>query len=218
MSRGCSRVGVDVLMEKDGVMERSVRNAGISMKLLPAFESKSSDAAFQLGEGRLRVPMKLHALNRQRLCHAFCAVISDSEGDLIVLKGGVSNFRDATDHEDIFRQESFFQWTFGVKEPECFGILEPKACRSTLFVPRLPSEYAIWLGHIPSKDEWQKHYAVDAVHYVDEIPQFINGRTSIFYPQGINTDSGNVHKGPIIDGVTSSRTEEDFLRTFELMS
>lgn len=29
-----------------------------------------------------------------------------------------------TDHEPLFRQESNFQWMFGVKEPDCYGAVD----------------------------------------------------------------------------------------------
>jgi hypothetical protein len=37
---------------------------------------------------------------------------------------GVAKTRNDTDHEPLFRQESYFQYLFGVKEPDCFGILD----------------------------------------------------------------------------------------------
>lgn len=40
---------------------------------------------------------------------------------LVLLRGGAQENHHATDHENLFRQESFFQWTFGVREPDCWG-------------------------------------------------------------------------------------------------
>jgi len=45
--------------------------------------------------------------------------------------------------------------------------------RSYLFVPRLPDEYATWMGSIPSKNSYKERYAVDEVHYVDEVKYFL---------------------------------------------
>ena len=45
-------------------------------------------------------------------------------------------------------QESFFHWTFGVLEADCFGAVEVDTARSILFFPRLPPEYAIWMGKL----------------------------------------------------------------------
>ena len=38
---------------------------------------------------------------------------------MVILKGGPSPTRYDTDHEPIFRQESYFWWLTGVKEPDC---------------------------------------------------------------------------------------------------
>jgi Xaa-Pro dipeptidase len=54
------------------------------------------------------------------------------------------------DHEELFRQESSFHYLFGVREPDCFGFIEAKTARTTLFFPRLPEAYAIWMGDIKS--------------------------------------------------------------------
>ena len=43
-------------------------------------------------------------------------------------------------------QESYFHWTFGVLEGDCFGAVEVDTACSILFFPRLPPEYAIWMG------------------------------------------------------------------------
>ena len=45
-----------------------------------------------------------------------------------------------------FLQESFFHWTFGVKEPDCYGAIDIDNGTSILFIPRLPKEYIVWMG------------------------------------------------------------------------
>ena len=54
--------------------------------------------------------------------------------------------RHDTDHEPLFRQESYFHWLFGVREPDFYGALDVKTGRAMLFIPHLPIEYAIWMG------------------------------------------------------------------------
>lgn len=46
----------------------------------------------------------------------------------------------------LYPQESYFHWTFGVLESDCFGAVEIDTARAILFFPRLPPEYAIWMG------------------------------------------------------------------------
>lgn len=96
-----------------------------------------------------RVPMALHRENRMRLVDRFAK--SDEgipEGSVVLLKGGRAKFRHETDHEYLFRQESFFHWAFGVSEPDCYGAIDLSRRRSILFIPRLPSEYAVWMGKV----------------------------------------------------------------------
>ena len=46
----------------------------------------------------------------------------------------------------VLFKESYFHWTFGVAEGDCFGAVEVDTARAILFVPRLPPEYAVWMG------------------------------------------------------------------------
>jgi len=67
-------------------------------------------------------------------------------GSVIFVKGGEQQCRDDTDHEEIFRQESNFHYLFGVAEAGCFGTVSVPDGKATLFVPRLPDSYAVWMG------------------------------------------------------------------------
>ncbi|KAH8091272.1 manganese ion binding protein [Aureococcus anophagefferens] len=75
-------------------------------------------AAYDQGLATYRVPMALHALNRARLCEALSAA---GASGVVLLEGGEQQTRYDTDHEPVFRQESYFQWLFGVAEPGCYG-------------------------------------------------------------------------------------------------
>lgn len=66
-------------------------------------------------------------------------------------------------------KESYFMWCFGVLEPGYYGTVEIKTGKSTLFVPRLPSSYAIWMGPLLTLDNIKNKYLVDEVHYIDEV-------------------------------------------------
>ncbi len=69
----------------------------------------------------------------------------------------------------IIYQESYFHWSFGVLEPDCFGAIRVGDGLSILFVPRLPDDHAVWMGKIPALDDYKKRYEVDEVFYVDQV-------------------------------------------------
>jgi Xaa-Pro dipeptidase len=92
--------------------------------------------------------MRLHAETRQKLVDRFAKLGNVPEGSLVLLQGGTAKYRDATDHEELFRQESFFQYLFGVKEPECWGAIDVSSKKAYLFVPELGIEWVVWMGKV----------------------------------------------------------------------
>ncbi|VDP49494.1 unnamed protein product [Schistosoma mattheei] len=132
---------------------------------------------FQLGKC-LAVPMQLHVANRQRLCNRIRDKISSLDtskslthnlsGVFVVLQGGTDTFLGDSDAANVFRQESFFHWTFGVLEPDCYGTIEVATGRSTLFIPKIPEEATIYDGELASLEQFSKKYNVDETHYTDE--------------------------------------------------
>lgn len=48
-------------------------------------------------------------------------------------------------------------------EPGFYGAIDVRSGKSILFVPRLPEEYAVWMGPIRGLDSYQAKYAVDQV-------------------------------------------------------
>ncbi len=95
------------------------------------------------------VPMAMFRENRERLIARFeKSAEGTPEGSVVLLRGGKAKMRHETDHEHLFRQESFFHWTFGVADPDCFGAIDLKRRRAILFIPRLPAEYAVWMGEV----------------------------------------------------------------------
>ncbi|OEU21638.1 Peptidase_M24-domain-containing protein [Fragilariopsis cylindrus CCMP1102] len=102
---------------------------------------------------------------------------------IIVLKGGISPTRYDTDHEPIFRQESYFWWLTGVKEPDCSIVIivditvdintVTSESRTILFVPCLPPEYATIMGKIRTLEEWNVMYGIDEVLYNKELESYV---------------------------------------------
>uniref|UniRef100_A0A0E0CI67 Xaa-Pro dipeptidase n=1 Tax=Oryza meridionalis TaxID=40149 RepID=A0A0E0CI67_9ORYZ len=156
------------------------------------------------------VPMELHAGNRDRLVAALRAHLSASGRPLrglVLLQGGEEQTRYCTDHLELFRQESYFAYLFGVREPGFYGAIDIVSGQSILFSPRLPADYAVWMGEIKPLSYFKDRYKVDMVFYVDEIAQVLHDRFSdhgkplLFELYGKNTDSGNYSKPASFEGM-----------------
>ncbi|XP_027341238.1 xaa-Pro dipeptidase isoform X2 [Abrus precatorius] len=100
-----------------------------------------------------KVTMELHLRNREKLLTSLRQHLSLSSRPLhgfVLLQGGEEQIRHDTDHIELFRQESYFAYLFGVNEPGFYGAIDLGTGDSILFAPRLPAEYAVWLGEIKS--------------------------------------------------------------------
>lgn len=136
--------------------------------------------------------------NRQRLIEIFK---EQHEETVLYLKGGPSETRFDSDHEPIFRQESYFQYLCGVKEPDCSLVIDVAASKTILLIPRLPPEYATIMGKIASPQEWQDLYLMDEVRYTDETNDILkeyceNKGKTLLLMKGLNSDSGKTYEPP----------------------
>ncbi|XP_078439353.1 metallopeptidase M24 family protein isoform X2 [Wolffia australiana] len=151
----------------------------------------------------ITVSMELHTHNRRKLLRCLRQRLLDSSRSIhgfVLLQGGEEQNRFCTDHTILFRQESYFAYLFGVKEPGFYGAIDIASGRSILFAPRLPEEYAVWLGKIKPLSHFKEYYMVDMVFYTDEIVRVLHdlcdtpGKPSLFLLYGLNTDSNNYSK------------------------
>lgn len=105
--------------------------------------------------GMIEVDMTMHAEHRRKLI----ARMRDIEGvparSILLFRGGQSTLRHETDHEHLFRQESTFHYLFGVREPDCLGVINLETEEATLYIPRLPEEFATWMGPINPPSHYQ---------------------------------------------------------------
>jgi len=177
-------------------------------------DKDSCSGCFWMGKETYKVPMKMHKDNRHRLLSKFVGK-ETSPNTVILLQGGTSEFRNDSDHEPLFRQESYFQYLFGVKEPDCYGALDIDSKKAYLFVPKLPPIYAVWMGKIKTCDEFKEIYQVDEVRYTDEIPKVLkdelNCKMIYTLEGGINTDSDKKHKGATFPGIDTFRVDKTTL-------
>lgn len=96
---------------------------------------------------------------------------------MVLLQGGEQQQRYCTDTDEVFRQESYFHWTFGVLEADCFGVVDVDTARAIVFVPKLPESYAVWMGKIHGLDHFKRKYEVDEVFYTNEIAEVLQKKT-----------------------------------------
>lgn len=174
-------------------------------------EVPESPSYYWQGADTLRVPLSLHSENRAKVVDAFRA--KQLTSGLALLAGGETRYRNDTDHEELFRQESNFHYLFGVLEPDCLGMLNIGTGKATLFVPKLPAEYAVWMGKIASPEEFKSKYEVDEVFYVDQIQEVIKkiNPELIFVYSGQNSDSKAMGVPAKFDGIDEYKLEDKAL-------
>ena len=163
-------------------------------------------AYFALGPKTYKVPMSMHKENRERLVEALRARDDVPAGAVVLLEGGKLVNQYDTDVELLFRQESFFHYLFGAKEPSAYGAIEVDSGRTHLFVERLPEEYAVWMGSIEKPESFKARYEVDEVHYSDVVSTVLGGLSpsKLLLLEGQNTDSGLQAKAADFKGMATN--------------
>ncbi|CAG2103415.1 unnamed protein product [Medioppia subpectinata] len=167
---------------------------------------------FQMGCHTLAISSSLHRNNRLRLVDRLKAK-NLSNNCLIVLQGGETQNMYCTDVEPVFRQESYFHWTFGVKEPDCYGAIDVSTGRSLLFVPQLPQSYAIWMGKLLTLQDFKDIYGVDECHYVSQINEVIAGLKPelLLTLEGVNSDSQKTTREAVFNGIAKFKVDNKLL-------
>ncbi len=86
-----------------------------------------------------------------------------------------------------------------------YGVISLDNGLSTLFIPKLPSEYRIWCGEIYPPSHFKESYAVDEALYTDDLLGWIrtavaNENSKIHVMTGVNSDSGSTAKPARFEG------------------
>lgn len=138
------------------------------------------------------VPLSFHGDNRARLIKEMKENWGAKEGELLLFKGGEGFPRYDTDVEWVFRQESTFHYLFGAKDVGFFGVIDLTDGSAALFAPKLPAEYATWMGKIATREELRAHYEIDECLWVEEIQDYLKKKnpSKIYTLYGVNNDSG----------------------------
>ncbi|HSP07655.1 MAG TPA: aminopeptidase P family protein [Acidobacteriota bacterium] len=163
---------------------------------------------FSMGPETHRVPLSMHAAARRRLIERLRRR-GVPENAVVLLQGGAQQTKYETDRELLFDQESFFQYLFGVKEPGFYGAIQVQTGRATLFMPRLPEAYAVWMGRIHPPEHFQAVYEVDEVHYADELQAALAGMMPdvLLLLHGRNTDSDLTTRPAEFPGIENFKTD-----------
>ncbi|KFM60988.1 Xaa-Pro dipeptidase, partial [Stegodyphus mimosarum] len=174
---------------------------------------KNPNSFFSLGEHTLNISVELHLENRRRVCESLKNKFPELENSIFVLQGGESSTRYCSDFEPIFRQESYFHWTFGVLKPDCYGAVAINNNRSFLFVPKLPDSFGIWMGKLHSLNYYKEKYGVDEVHYVHDIAKVLSSLQpeTLLTLNGRNSDSGKETHEAVFEGIGNFKVDNRIL-------
>mmetsp|Transcript_1684 Transcript_1684/g.5908 ORF Transcript_1684/g.5908 Transcript_1684/m.5908 type:complete len:536 (+) Transcript_1684:92-1699(+) len=157
-------------------------------------------AYLRMGPGTHPVPKALFATNREKLVTHLKKTGHVQLPAVALLKGGEEVTRFDSDHEPVFRQESYFAYLFGVVEPGFYGTVDLETGASTLFIPRLPDEYGVFMGKIEDPEYYKRKYRVDAAYYVEELPKVLENRR-LYVRKGLNSDSGKFSEPAWFEGM-----------------
>ncbi|XP_038880097.1 xaa-Pro dipeptidase [Benincasa hispida] len=162
------------------------------------------------------VPVELYVTNREKLLKSFRQHLADSAHPLqgiVLLQGGDERTRYDTDHLELFRQESYFAYLFGVIEPGFYGAIDIASGKSILFAPKLPPDYAVWSGEIKPLSYFKEKYDVSMAYYTDEIAAVLHKqypemeKPLLFLLHGLNTDSNNFAVPANFEGIDTFVTD-----------
>ncbi|KAK6184786.1 hypothetical protein SNE40_007181 [Patella caerulea] len=175
--------------------------------------SARSSPAYSRGTHTLEVPMELFGQNRQRLCGALRKDSRVPKKAIVLLQGGESTTRYCSDHEPLFRQESYFHWAFGVEEPDFYGAIDVDSGRAILFPPNLPESYAVWMGRLLTQEDFRVRYGVDEVFFSNDILTILKERSpsALLTLKGLNSDSKQFSRPAAFDGISSFTVNDELL-------
>lgn len=177
---------------------------------MPQAKPAASSPFFSMGKATHKVPKRMYSINREKLLTALRNdIYNDSNSDdsaddyVIYLEGGRATTRYDSDHEPVFRQESYFHYLFGVREPDYSGAIYVKSGKTVLFAPKLPSDFATIMGSIPTKEDIRNTYEVDEVLFTEDVEGVLvdfcrsnNSNNKVLAMKGRNSDSGNEYLPP----------------------
>lgn len=91
----------------------------------------------------------------------------------------------------------------GVNIPDCYAAINVDDGSATLFVPRLPASFAVWMGKIKEPSEFVAEYGVEAVQFTDELATTLEAASpsKLLLLTGENSDSGATFPPATFEGL-----------------
>lgn len=112
-------------------------------------------------------------------------------GHVAFLQASAEVSINSTDCNYLFVQESYFYYLFGCELSDAFGVVLSDG-RGILFIPRLPEDYATWMGILPTPQSVRSLLDMDEVYYIDEMEKVFKSHeiVAVEVLKGVNSDSG----------------------------
>lgn len=183
---------------------------------MPLLEKNPRDGYFSMGDHTYKVPMALFAENRSRLAAELRKTPGLPPRSMVLLQAGGEQGVCAGDSSDVgpvFRQESFFHWTFGVLQPDYYGVVDVATGKSILFMVKLAQVYATWMGDILSPSDVKEMYRVDEVHYIEDMVKVLKSYDgpTLLTLKGQNSDSKKMTLEAAFDGISQFEKNNSIL-------
>ncbi|CAK73376.1 unnamed protein product (macronuclear) [Paramecium tetraurelia] len=159
------------------------------------------------------VPHDFHSNLRKKFLDFFKKQLGEQANNSIVfLKGAESIDKHDDDQQYRVEQESNFKYIFGCDLLDCYGILEVESGKVTVFVPKYPESYKMWMV-VFSNEEIKEKYRLDDVLYVDQLEQWIEKRapSKLFIYKGQDSDSKLISSYPQFPYLSKYKVDEEEL-------
>jgi len=167
-----------------------------------------SDPIYSQGLETFKVPMALYEINRARVVQSMLEQDSNIRG-LILLEGGKQTTRYDTDHEPVFRQESYFHYLFGASQySDCYGVLSIPSGEATLFVPTWGGYTTAVCGNSPEFKQVKKDLGLERVMGVCELEEFIDKEMKRMAEEDEEKKNGELSSSPnlyLLKGLNTDR-------------
>jgi Xaa-Pro dipeptidase len=154
----------------------------------------------------IAIDLQLFAENRRRLAEK----LGKPSGEFALYAGAPEVNRNSSDTTYTFRQDTYFFHLFGLEVPDCMGAVDLGTGKGIVFIPRLPEEYAVWMGKLPTPEVIKAKINVEEVYYRDEIEKVLTEKHAkkLHLLAGTNSDSGLKVATAHFDGLDKFPTED----------